>query len=190
MSPRPRRSSRPPVRASRSGSTSTPFGPAFGSGSRPRGLRRPPPRRPLPLRPMRPRKTEPRAGPTGPDANEISGFLEGVRHRLLERRRAGAAVPDLEQRLADAQAFLASAHLAEAERVLLDVSDRLDHDEPEPELIEFPRGLVRYDAGTDRGVPTPEDEEPVGNRLTLIERLLTVAASEGVEVGDLRGLLR
>jgi hypothetical protein len=139
---------------------------------------------------MRPRKTEPRAGPTGPDANEISGFLEGVRHRLLERRRAGAAVPDLEQRLADAQAFLASAHLAEAERVLLDVSDRLDHDEPEPELIEFPRGLVRYDAGTDRGVPTPEDEEPVGNRLTLIERLLTVAASEGVEVGDLRGLLR
>ncbi|MCI4326661.1 MAG: hypothetical protein L3K16_03375 [Thermoplasmata archaeon] len=139
---------------------------------------------------MRPRKTEPRAGPTGPDASEISGFLDGVRHRLLARRRAGAPVPDLEQRLADALADLAAGRLAEAERVLLDVSDRLDHDEPEPELLEFPRGLVRYDAGADRGVPTPEDEEPIGNRLTLLEKLLTVAAADGVEVADLRGLLR
>jgi hypothetical protein len=136
---------------------------------------------------MRPRKTAPRAGA---NADEIAGFLEGVRHRLLERRRDGSPVPDLEQHLADAQSAIASGDLAKAERVLLDVSDRLDHDEPEPELSEFPRGLLRYDAATDRGVPTPESEEPVGNRLTLVERLLTVAAAEGVDVVDLRGLLR
>jgi hypothetical protein len=139
---------------------------------------------------MRPRRTAPRAGSDASDGDELAGFLEGVRHRLLERRKEGKPIPDLEQRLADAQAAVASGDLARAERVLLDVSDRLDHDEPEPELLEFPRGLVEYDAGTDRGVPTPEDEEPVANRLTLVERLLTVAAAEGVEVIDLRGFLR
>jgi hypothetical protein len=136
---------------------------------------------------MRPRKTAPRPGA---GADELAGFLEGIRHRLVERRREGSPLPELEQHLADATAAVNAGELARAERVLLDVSDRLDHDEPEPELSEFPRGLGRYDAGTDRGVPTPEGEEPVGNRLTLVERLLTVAASEGVAVDDLRGWLR
>ncbi|HEV8049916.1 MAG TPA: hypothetical protein VGP88_04930 [Thermoplasmata archaeon] len=137
---------------------------------------------------MRPRKAAPRAGSAG--ADEVAGFLEGVRQRLLERRRDGAPLPDLEQRLAGVPEAIANEDLAEAERRLLDVSERLDRDEVEPELNEFPRGLVAYDAGADRGIPTPEDEEPVGNRLTLVERLVTVAAAEGVPVEDLRGALR
>jgi len=137
---------------------------------------------------MRPRKAAPRAGSAG--ADEIAGFLEGVRQRLLERRRSGSPLPDLEQRLAAVPAAIASGHLAEAERRLLEVSERLDRDEVEPELNEFPRGLVAYDAGADRGTPTPEDEEPIANRLTLVERLVTVAAAEGVPVDDLRGAVR
>jgi hypothetical protein len=138
---------------------------------------------------MRRRNPTPRAGSSTSDSDELTGFLEGVRYRLSERRREGTALPNLEQTLASAQDALSAGQLETAERLLLEVSEHLDRDEPEPELSEFPRGLVRYDAGTDRGVPTPEDEEPVANRLTLMERLLTVAAAEGVEVADLRALL-
>jgi hypothetical protein len=84
---------------------------------------------------------------------------------------------------------MAAKKLGDAERILFEVSEQLDGEETEPELNEFPRGLLRYDAGADRGVPTPEDEEPVGNRLTLMERLLTVSAAEGVNVVDLRAML-
>jgi hypothetical protein len=138
---------------------------------------------------MRRRSPTPRAGSSASDFDELTGFLEGVRHRLSERRRDGSALPDLEQKLASVPEALASGRLEVAERVLLEVSEHLDRDEPEPELSEFPRGLVRYDAGTDRGVPTAEAEEPIANRLTLMERLLTVAAAEGIDVVDLRALL-
>ncbi|MCI4330049.1 MAG: hypothetical protein L3J80_04185 [Thermoplasmata archaeon] len=138
---------------------------------------------------MRRRSPTPRAGSSPSDLPELTGFLEGVRHRLLERRRKGTPLPDLEQRLASAQAAIVARRFGDAERILLEVSEHLDRDETEPELNEFPRGLIRYDAGTDRGVPTPEDEEPVANRLTLMERLLTVSASEGVNIVDLRATL-
>jgi hypothetical protein len=135
---------------------------------------------------MRRRNPAPRAGSSKSDSDELSGFLEGVRSRLLVRRRDGTPLPDLEQRLASAQAAIGAGRLADAEGILLQVSEHLDREETEPELNEFPRGLIRYDAGADRGVPTPEDEEPVANRLTLVERLLTVAAREGVDVHELR----
>jgi hypothetical protein len=135
---------------------------------------------------MRRREPTPRAGTSPSDSDELTGFLEGVRVRLLERRREGSPLPDLEQRLASAERAIVARNLPEAERILLEVSDRLDRDEPEPELNEFPRGLLRYEARGERGIPTPEEEEPVGNRLTLVEKLLTVAAAEGVDVAELR----
>jgi hypothetical protein len=135
---------------------------------------------------MRRRNPTPRAGSSESDADELTGFLEGVRSRLLARRLAGRPIVDLELRAESAQIAIAAGRLVEAESTLLVISEHLDRGEPEPELSEFPRGLVRYDAGADRGVPTPEDEEPVGNRLTLVERLLTVAAREGIDVRELR----
>jgi hypothetical protein len=138
---------------------------------------------------MRRRNPSPRAGSSKADADELTGFLEGVRSRLLARQRAGASVPLFDERLLTVQSAIGAGRLAEAERILLDIAERLDRDEPEPELNEFPRGLVRYEAIGDRGIPTPEDEEPIGNRLTLIERLLTVADAEGVAVGELRASL-
>jgi len=135
---------------------------------------------------MRKRSPPPRAGTSGSDGPELEGFVEGVRHRLQERRGAGRALPDLERRLTAANGALLAGDVAGAERILLTISDRLDEDETEPELLQFPRGLVAYDAGADRGVPTPEEEEPVGNRLRTVERLLAVAAREGVEVADLQ----
>lgn len=138
---------------------------------------------------MRRRSPVPRAGTSSDDLPDLSGFLEGVRHRLHERRRLGTPLPELEQRLASAEAAIAAGRFVEAEATLLVVSEHLDRGELEPELSEFPRGLVGYDAGADRGVRTPEEEEPVANRLTLVERLLTVAAADGVEVADLRATL-
>jgi hypothetical protein len=135
---------------------------------------------------MRKRSPPPRAGTSGSDGPELEGFVEGVRHRLQERREAGRPLPDLERRLTAANGAIVAGDVAGAERILLTISDRLDEDETEPELLQFPRGLIAYDAGSDRGVPTPEDEEPVGNRLKIVERLLAVAAREGVEVADLQ----
>jgi hypothetical protein len=135
---------------------------------------------------MRRRDPTPRAGSSKSDSDELTGFLEGVRVRLLERRREGSPLPDLERRLASAEAAIVARKLPEAEQILLTISDQLDRDEPEPELSEFPRGLLRYEARGDRGVPTPEEEEPVANRLTLMEKLLTVAGGEGIDVTDLR----
>ncbi|MCI4369832.1 MAG: hypothetical protein L3J81_00720, partial [Thermoplasmata archaeon] len=81
---------------------------------------------------MRRRNPTPRAGSSASDLDELTGFLEGVRYRLSERRREGGALPDLEQKLASAQEALASGRLEAAERVLLEVSEHLDRDEPEP----------------------------------------------------------
>jgi hypothetical protein len=138
---------------------------------------------------MRKRNSPPRTTGGATDRSELEGFLEGVRHRLTARRREGTPLPDLERRLRVVEAAIADGDVPSAERILLTVSDRLDEDESEPELNEFPRGLVAYDAGTDRGVPTPEGEEPVLNRLRIVERLLGVAEAERVEVADLRALL-
>ena len=138
---------------------------------------------------MRKRSATVRGSVPPPGLSEVEGFLEGVRHRLRSRREAGLAVPDLERRLVSAEASLSASDLTRTERILLEISGRLDEDEEEPELSEFPRGLIAYDAGTDRGVPTPEEEEPIANRLRIVDRLLAVAAAEGLAVDELRTLL-
>jgi hypothetical protein len=135
------------------------------------------------------RRSGPRGGAAGPDPSELEGFLIGVRHRLAERRSRGSPQEALERRTDEAAAAIGRGELTAAESALLAVADRLDADEPDPELREFPRGLVDYDAGADRGAPTSEEEDAVQNRLLLAERLMAVGVSEGLDVSGARQTL-
>ena len=122
----------------------------------------------------------PRPRATLPGREEVEGFLEGVTLRLAhasseDRARHGPT-------LAEAKHCLNRGQLVEAEALLVAVDSALEAAEGEPELSEFPRGLVGYVPTGDRGHPTPEDEEPVANRIRLLARLIDVRRSEGRDV--------
>jgi hypothetical protein len=122
----------------------------------------------------------PRARTEPPRRDEVEGFLDGVTHRLdhapPEQQQLHAAA------LASAQGLLARGRLAEAESALVAIDRALQRAEGEPELSEFPRGLVGYVPTGDRGHPTPDDEEPTANRIRLVARLIEVRRSEGRDV--------
>ncbi len=118
-------------------------------------------------------------------AEEVEGFLAGVDERLKERRRAGNAETELEARWTRARDLVARGALRDAETELLTIDARLDEREEESELTEFPRGLVGYVPAGERGRPPTDEEDPVANRLRLIERLLDVRRHEGRDVGPL-----
>jgi hypothetical protein len=124
----------------------------------------------------------PRPRSTPPAREEVEGFLEGTTLRLAhatpeERARHAAA-------LAEAKHCLHRGQLVEAEALLVAVDAALELAEGEPELSEFPRGLVGYVAKGDRGHPTPEDEEPIANRIRLVARLIEVRRSERRDVEE------
>jgi hypothetical protein len=126
------------------------------------------------------RSPRPRATP--PEREEVEGFLEGVTLRLAhsgpeDRARHAAA-------LAEAKHCLHRGQLVEAEALLVAIDAALEAAEGEPELSEFPRGLVGYVPKGDRGHPIPEDEEPVANRIRLVARLIEVRRSEARDVEE------
>ncbi|MCI4360449.1 MAG: hypothetical protein L3J91_01980 [Thermoplasmata archaeon] len=84
--------------------------------------------------------------------------------------------------LAEAKRLLVSGRLAEAEATLVAIDAALEHAEGEPELSDFPRGLVGYIPTGDRGHPTTDEEEPMANRIRLVARLIEVRRSEGRDV--------
>lgn len=132
--------------------------------------------------------TPPARRTTPPRADEIEGFLVGVAHRV-----AAVAEPERAVLLADlerARAARDAGDLATAEATLLTLERRMDELEGEPELAEFPRGLVGYVPLGDRGHATPPEEDPLRNRVVLIERLRDVRASAGWEVEPSSVLLR
>lgn len=122
-----------------------------------------------------------------PNDDEIEGFLAGVAHRI-------ASVPEPERSvlaadLERAHAARARGDLSSAETVLLALERRMDEIEGEPELAEFPRGLVGYVPIGDKGHATPVEEDPLSNRILLIERLCDVRASSGRDVAEAGTLL-
>jgi hypothetical protein len=120
------------------------------------------------------------ARPATDDRSEIEGFLDGVSYRIRQLP-PGERDPWV-ARLSVAQEALRAGDLATAEAALVAIDQALDAKVAEPELSEFPRGLVDYTPVGDRGVPTPEEEDPLANRLRLIERLVAVRRSQGRDV--------
>ena len=127
------------------------------------------------------RRRRSREGPADPA--ELEGYLEGVTRRL-------AAAPDplgreLGPTLAEARSALGAGDLDRARRLLEQIDDRLSETDEEPELSEYPRGLVDYVPVGSRGSPRPDEEDPVPNRLKLLGRLLAFRQSQGREVESL-----
>ncbi|MCI4330320.1 MAG: hypothetical protein L3K19_00530 [Thermoplasmata archaeon] len=133
--------------------------------------------------PSAPSDEPPSGGPLTEDA--LHGYLSGVRHRL-----AAGGIPEpirasVAERLATAEKALERGALPDAERALLDADAQLDRLGEETELTEFPRGLVGYVPRGARGSPPPREEEPLANRMLIVERLWEVRRSDGYDVQPL-----
>jgi hypothetical protein len=123
--------------------------------------------------------------PVAARRDELEGFLEGVATRLHLRAKEGRPEPEAQELLARARRALDSGSLADAESHLVAASRRLDAGESELELSERPRGLVDYVPRGDRGRPPERGEEPLSNRLLIVQRLYSVVAASGRPVGNL-----
>ena len=121
---------------------------------------------------------------------ELDGFREGLVHALADRRRQGLIDPTADRWLHEADEALARGALEDAERTLLALDRRLREATPERELAEYPRGLVAYTPTDGPEAPTPPEEDPIRNRLMLLERLADVRASQGHDVDSARRTLR
>lgn len=123
--------------------------------------------------------------PRRPTRGEVEGFLAGVEHLRDLKARAGHPVDEAAGLLVRAREEVARGELAEAEATLVKADAALRRLEEEPELSEFPRGLVGYVPRGARGAPTAREEEPVANRLLLVNRLLQVRRAQGHDVDRL-----
>lgn len=119
-------------------------------------------------------------------ADELEGYLEGVRRRVGERRALGPIDPDWVRRLSDAEQALRAGDLEVADRILRALDAVLDSLREEVELTERPRGLVGYVPRGNRGVPPGPEEEALANRIRLVVRLLAVRESEGLVLEEAR----
>jgi hypothetical protein len=107
------------------------------------------------------------------DPDELAGYLAGVRYRVAEadaERR-----PSFERQLRLAEAALARGDRSEAEERLAALDDQMIGEEPE--LSEFPRGLVGYVPVGGTGSPRPEEEDPLPNLRILLGRLAMLERS-------------
>ncbi|MCI4368157.1 MAG: hypothetical protein L3K09_01145 [Thermoplasmata archaeon] len=115
---------------------------------------------------------------------ELSGLLEGVRHRLAEfERRSGTASADRKV-LGEARRSIEHGRLEEAEAALIALDRRIPREE-EVELMQKPRGLVGYVPRGSKGAPPAREEEPLSNRMTLLQRIYALQQSRGHDVEPL-----
>ena len=123
-------------------------------------------------------------------AAEIEGFLIGIERRLQTEGSPNAPDPEAARLAREARTALAAGKAGTAEELLEAAGARLDALRPEPRLREWPRDLVEYvpkgRAESDGSV----EEDALFNRLLLVQRLLTVRASQGAEVAGLVRRLR
>lgn len=127
------------------------------------------------------RRRRSREGPVDPA--ELEGYLEGVTRRLAAA--SDAIRRELGVTLTGARSAFAGGDLSRARSLLEQIDDRLSEADEEPELSEYPRGLVDYVPVGSRGSPRPDEEDPVPNRLKLLGRLLAFRQSQGGEVESL-----
>lgn len=113
---------------------------------------------------------------------EVEGFLESIEHRVARQSELIGPNPTAEQRLSDARAAIRARRWSDAETALTEAALSLDSDLPERALSEWPRGLVGYVPEGDAGVAPDRSEEPVANRLLLVQHLLAFRRSQGWSV--------
>ena len=102
-----------------------------------------------------------------PRDDEIEGYLTGVEHRL--NAAGDSAPPELRAWLGEAKVALRQREFAVAEARLRAIDAALDRAKPEEALREWPRGLRSFQGPGSDGAPPEPDEEPVANRLLLVQ---------------------
>ncbi|HZY69865.1 MAG TPA: hypothetical protein VFF67_02660 [Thermoplasmata archaeon] len=111
--------------------------------------------------------------------SEIQGFLEGVEHRRREVAPDDVAIG---RGIEEVRAAIARRDWSGAHERLVEIDEKLAMLRPEGALRERPRGLVSYTVrGPAEGPPAPE-EDPLTNRILLVQRLLAVRKADGWEV--------
>lgn len=116
-------------------------------------------------------------------AEELEGYLEGVRARLALLPPSGPGTPGLRSQWERAREALRRGRSEEADRGLRSIDEALDRLRSETTVFQRPRGLTGYTPIGDREVPPGPEEEPLENRLRVLTRLSGVRASEGRDVG-------
>lgn len=111
---------------------------------------------------------------------ELEGFYAGVQRRL--RDSPSTIAERWKSELTAARAALDDGRLSEVDQRLRTIDEALDELVEEPELAEFPRGLVDYVPVGGRGAPTPLDDQQLWNRIRLLGRLLAIRRSQGRSV--------
>jgi hypothetical protein len=110
---------------------------------------------------------------------ELEGFAAGLRLQLDRLRQEGHSFLEGERHWSRAQTLLQAGRLPEARHQLLQLDRSLAAAQPLQEMTDRPRGLVAYRARGAVGVPPPREEEPIANRLLLVQRLWEVRRSQG-----------
>ena len=123
-----------------------------------------------------------------PRDDEIEGYLTGVEHRL--NAAGDSAPPELRAWLGEAKVALRLREFAVAEARLRAIDAALDRAKPEEALREWPRGLRSFQGPGSDGPPPEPDEEPVANRLLLVQRLIAVRRSQGWATAGFEARLR
>ena len=110
---------------------------------------------------------------------ELEGFAAGLRLQLDRLRQEAEPSLEGERLWSEALAHLKEGRLNEAQGMLLQLDRSLAAAQPPQEMTDRPRGLIAYRARGAVGVPAPREEEPVANRLLLVQRLWEVRRSQG-----------
>ncbi|MCI4319627.1 MAG: hypothetical protein L3K23_05815 [Thermoplasmata archaeon] len=122
-------------------------------------------------------------------AADLEGLHAGLNHRLASAPR-GKSRDEASALAEKGRGALERGEWVEAREALLAAHERLDAEEPESELREFPRGLVGYVPRGDRGVPVGPEEDSVANRLRLALRLAAVVRRDGIDTERIDERLR
>jgi hypothetical protein len=113
-----------------------------------------------------------------PDRAELEGYLTGIDWTLAnapDTPTTGSARRERDH----ARHALSEGELRRAEEHLRRAEELLEENAEEVELIERPRGLIGYVPHGSAGRAPSAEEDPLANRLRLVERLWTLRRSQG-----------
>ncbi|MGA8425453.1 MAG: hypothetical protein WB778_05525 [Thermoplasmata archaeon] len=116
---------------------------------------------------------------------ELEGFAAGLRLQLDRLGQDGQPSIEGERLWSEARAHLTDGRLTEAQGIFLQLDRSLAAAQQPQEMTDRPRGLIAYRPRGTVGVPPPREEEPVANRLLLVQRLWEIRRSQGRPVEGL-----
>ncbi|MCI4349989.1 MAG: hypothetical protein L3K15_00510 [Thermoplasmata archaeon] len=120
---------------------------------------------------------------------DLEGLFAGVAHRL-STLPPGPGRTQATEFAEQGRVAMRRGKRDDALALFLRAHEILDSEEREPELREFPRGLIAYLPRGDPGVPVGPEEDALVNRLRLALRLAAVRRRDGMDTNEVEACLR